>query len=63
MVNPVAVKELAVTAQSGVPVADIANEGGVSPIKILIVELGMPTNVIALEQSNTIPSKVADWNV
>lgn len=45
--NPVAVKELGVTAQSVVPVADIANEGGVSPAKRLIGELGIPENVIA----------------
>lgn len=53
MVNPVAVNELDVTAQSAVPVADTANEGGESPTKRATFEPGIPVNEIALEQSNT----------
>ena len=55
VVNPVAVNELAVTAQSGVPVADTATEGGESPKKGATFESVIPVNVnvIALEQSNT----------
>ena len=53
VVNPVAVNELGVTAQSAVPVADTANEGGESPTKRATFEPGIPVNEIALEQSNT----------
>ena len=60
--NPVAEYDLDVTGQSDVPVADTVNKGGVSPCKRPNVELGIPTNVIALEQSNTTALKVADWN-